>query len=104
MKTTYAVKWREPDGRVYVGRLELGPRALLLAGGADGTAIDRQLEYAELESVHIERLDGRRALVLELPQGAYHLTSLVLEAGILQELADRLSHLSPAAPQLATLG
>lgn len=98
MRTTYAVKWREPDEQVYVGRLELGPSALLLVGSSGGAEIDRQLDYSELAGLQIERLDGRRALALELPEGAYHLTSIVLEAGILQELADRLSHLSPAVP------
>ena len=29
--------------------------------------------------------------MIERPQGAYHLTSTVFEAGILQELVDRLS-------------
>ncbi|MEY2517304.1 MAG: hypothetical protein QOJ89_4662, partial [bacterium] len=32
MKTSYAVKWREPDGKTYLGRLEFGPKALVLEG------------------------------------------------------------------------
>jgi hypothetical protein len=110
MNTSYAIKWREPDGQAYVGRLELGPRALRLVGdGADITgAVDRQIGYEELRSLRIghdaaERVDGRRSLVIERPQGAYHLTSTVLEAGILQELVDRLSELSLAAPRRATV-
>jgi len=108
MKTSYAVKWREPDGRSYVGRLELGPRALHLVGGVGVASVDRQIGYDELEGLRIghdagERLDGRRALVIERPQGAYRLTSTVFEAGILHELVDRLSELSLAAPRRATV-
>jgi len=108
MKTSYAVKWHEPDGQDYVGRLELGPRALHLVGDAGGARVDRQIGYDELEGLRIghdagERVDGRRTLVIERPQGAYHLTSTVFEAGILQELVDRLSELSLAAPRRATI-
>ena len=108
MKTSYAVKWHEPDGQDYVGRLELGPRVLHLVGDAGGARVDRQIGYDELEGLRIghdagERVDGRRTLVIERPQGAYHLTSTVFEAGILQELVDRLSELSLAAPRRATI-
>lgn len=102
METSYAVKWREPGGESYVGRLELGPRALHLVGDAGGAGVDRQIGYDELQGLRIahdegERIDGRRALVIERPQGAYHLTSAGFEAGILHELVDRLSGLSLAA-------
>ena len=108
MKTSYAVKWREPGGEAYVGRLELGPRALRLVGDAGGARVDRRIGYDELQGLRIahdagERVDGRRALVIERPQGAYHLTSTVFEAGILQELVDRLADLSLAAPRRATV-
>ena len=108
MKTSYAVKWDEPDGRAYVGRLELGPRALHLVGDAGGARVVRQIGYDELEGLRIghdagERVDGPRALVIERPQGAYHLTSTAFDAGILQELVDRLSDLSLAPPRRATI-
>jgi len=108
MKSSYAVKWREPGGKAYVGRLELGPRALHLVGDAGGARVDRRIGYDELQDLRIahdpgERVDGRRALVIERPQGAYHLTSAVFEAGILHELVDRLSDLSLAAPRRATV-
>lgn len=106
MKTSYSVTWREPGGEAYVGRLEFGPRALHLVGDADGARVDRRIGYDELQGLRIahdagERVDGRRALVIERPQGAYHLTSTVFEAGILQELVDRLADLSLAAPRRA---
>lgn len=105
MKTSYAVEWQEPDGQAYVGRLELGPRALHLVGNSGDVNVDRQIGYDELEGLRIahDAVDGRRALVIERPQGAYHLTSTVFEAGILQELVDRLSDLSLAAPRRATI-
>lgn len=108
MKTSYAVKWHEPDGHAYVGRLELGARTLHLVGAGNGVKVDRQIGYDELQGLRIahgadERVDGRRSLVIERPQGAYHLTSTVLETGILHELVDRLSGLSLAAPRRATI-
>lgn len=108
MKSSYSVKWREPDGQAYVGRLELGARALHLVGDAGGVKADRRIGYDELKGLRIghdagERVDGRRVLVIERPQGAYRLTSTVFEAGILQELVDRLSDLSLAAPRRATI-
>jgi hypothetical protein len=108
MSTSYAVKWREPDGHAYVGRLELGPRALRLVSDIGGAGVDRQIGYDELDGLRIghdagERLEGRRALVIERGHGAYHLTSTGLEAGILLELVDRLAALSLAAPRRATL-
>jgi hypothetical protein len=106
MTTSYAIKWREPDGGAYVGRLELGPRALHLLADtpAHGDPVDRRIAYEDLSGLRIghspeERVDGRRALVIERAQGAYHLTSTLSEAGILHELVDRLAVLSLAAIQ-----
>ena len=51
--TTYAVKWREPDGQTFVGRLALGARTFRLVGrtpGADGPTVDRQIGYDELQA------------------------------------------------------
>jgi len=108
MTTSYAIKWREPGGEAYIGRLELGSRALHLVGDAGGARVDRQIGYDELRGLRIthdasERMDGRRALVIERSQGAYHLTSTAFEAGILHELVDRLADLRLAAPRRATV-
>ncbi len=109
MKTTYAVKWREPDGQTYVGRLALGPRAIHLDGRSnDGPAIERQIGYDELRALRLghrgaERLDGQPALVIDRPDGCYQVTSTVIQAGILQELIDRLAGLRLAAPRRATI-
>src|SRR2546421_11893458 len=63
MRTSYAVKWREPDGQTYIGRLELGPRAIHLVGDGDRGSVERQIGYEELQGLRIghdvgERLDG----------------------------------------------
>jgi hypothetical protein len=87
----------KPDGNAYVGRLELGGRALRLVGDGCGRAGDRQIGYDELEALRIGSRRSPRARH-RTPARAYHVTSTVFEAAILQELAERLSELRLAAP------
>lgn len=109
--TTYAVKWREPDGELFIGRLALGPGALRLIGrrrGPGGASVERQFGYAELRELRIgsstaDRLDGRPALVVERADGTYLVADAGLGAPIVQELADRLAHLHLGAPRKATV-
>ncbi|MGZ8794052.1 MAG: hypothetical protein ACXW0F_05355 [Gaiellaceae bacterium] len=109
--TTYAVKWREPDGQTFIGRLALGPRTLRLVGrtpGAEGPTIDRQIGYAELQGLRVgthaaERLDGRPALVVDRADGSYVVADAGMGASIVQELVDRLAHLRRAASRKATV-
>jgi hypothetical protein len=109
--TTYAVKWREPDGQMFIGRLALGPRTLRLDGhrrGAEGTAVERQFGYEELRGLRIgsrgaDRLDGRPALVVERADGPYLVAGAGLGAPIVQELVDRLADLRLGAPRKATV-
>ena len=109
MKTTYAVKWREPDGQTYLGRLALGARVLDLEGRQrDGPAVNRQIGYEEILSLRIgsrgaDRLDGQPALVVERADGRYLVTSAGLGAGIVQEVADRLAGLRGDARRRATV-
>ncbi len=108
---TYAVKWREPDGQTFIGRLALGPRALRLEGrrcGSEGSAVDRRFGYEELQGLRIgsrgpDRLDGRPALVVERAEGAYLVADAGMGAPIVQELVDRLAQLRLAAPRKATV-
>jgi hypothetical protein len=101
--TTYAVKWREPDGQTFIGRLALGPRAFRLEGrqrGAEGPAVNRRFGYEELRGLRIgsrgaDRLDGRPALVVERPEGAYFVAGAGMGAPIVQELGERLGALRP---------
>jgi len=109
--TTYAVKWREPDGQTFVGRLALGPRTLRLDGrrrGAEGPAVKRQFGYEELRGLRIgsrgaDRLDGRPALVVERADGPYLVADAGMGAPIVQELVDRLADLRLTAPRKATV-
>jgi hypothetical protein len=109
METSYAVKWREPDGKTYLGRLELQPTALVLEGRENGSPPTRRtLGYEELRGFHLghsgaERLDGRPALVVERAGEEFLITSTVVHAGVLQELVHRLSELRSTAPQRATV-
>jgi hypothetical protein len=104
---TYAVKWREPDGQTFIGRLSLGPRTLLLDGrrrGVDEPAVNRQFGYQGLQGLRIrsraaDRLDGRPAFVVERPEGDYLVADAGLGAPIIQELVERLAVL--AGPQKA---
>lgn len=109
--TTYAVKWREPDGQTFIGRLALGPRALRLAGrrrGAGGLPVERRFGYEELRGLRIgssgaDRLDGRPALVVERADGTYLVADAGMGAPIVQELVDRLADLRLGAPRKATV-
>ena len=109
--TTYAVKWREPDGQTFIGRLALGHRTLRLVGrspGAHGPTVDRQIGYAELSGLRLgsrgaDRLDGRPALVVERADGPYLVADGGMGAPVVQELVDRLAHLCLAAPRKATV-
>lgn len=109
--TTYAVKWREPDGQTFLGRLVLGPTKLRLVGrrrGADGPTVDRQIGYAELQDFRIgsggaERLDERPSLVLEGTDGRYLVTSAGMGAPIVQELLGRLTDLRSSSSRTLAL-
>ena len=109
MKVTYAVKWREPDGRTYLGRLALGTRTLRLEGREpDGAVVDRQIGYEEVQGLRVtshgpERLDGQPTLVIERTDGPYLVTSAGMGAGIVQELVDRLAELRLSSPWRATV-
>jgi hypothetical protein len=109
VKTTYAVKWREPDGQTYLGRLALGARTLGLEGRQpDGPAVNRQIGYEEILDLHIgnrgaDRLDGQPALVVDRSDGRYLVTSAGMGAGIVQEVADRLADFRRPSLRRATV-
>ncbi len=99
--TTYAIKWREPSGQTFIGRLAFGARTLRLDGrrsGVNEPPVYRHLRYDELQSLRIgsrgaDRLDGRPALVVEWLEGAYLFAGAGQGAPIVQELVDRLVEL-----------
>jgi hypothetical protein len=96
--TTYAVKWREPGGQTFIGRLAFGSRTLRLDGrrsGAEDPPVNRRLRYEELRGPRIgslgaDRLDGRPALVLEWLGGVYLVAGAGQGAPIVQELLELL--------------
>jgi hypothetical protein len=99
MKTSYAVKWREPNGHTFLGRLELGSSALVLEGrNGSESAVVRTIDFDELRGFRLaqatgERLDELPTLVVERPGGDFLITSTVVHAGVLQEIVHRLSEL-----------
>ena len=107
MTTTYAVKWREPDGQTYLGRLTLGPRTIRLEGrDHDRPAVDRQIDYEEVRNLRVGskgpgRLDGRPTLVVERADGQYLIASAGMGAGIVQELVERIAELRLVGPRRA---
>jgi hypothetical protein len=109
MKTSYAVKWREPNGHMYLGKLELEPTSLVLQGRNGGErAVRRTIAFDELCGFRLglteaERLDGRPTLVVERPGGDVLITSAVMHAGVLQELVHRLAELRLPGPRAATI-
>lgn len=102
MSPTYAVKWREPDGLTYLGRLSLGTRALGLEGRrSGGPSVDRQIGYGEILDFRVggraDRFDGQPSLVVDRAEGRYLVTSAGMGAGIVQEVVDRLGALRRTA-------
>ena len=102
------MQWREADGPIHLGCLELRATALLLDGRENGgAAVHRSLAYDDLTGVRTERWranghTGQPALVLERPGGAVLVTSAVMHAGVVQELVDRLAVLALVSPRRTT--
>lgn len=109
MEATYAVKWREPDGQTYLGRLALGACTLELEGrGPEAAIVSRQIGYEEIVVARVgirgdDRLEGRPAIVIERPDGRYLVTSAGMGAGVVQEIADRLADHRATALRRATV-
>lgn len=99
MRMTYGVVWREGDGALARGRLELLPGAVRLDGVAGSTQVLRELPYDELEVVRIgrtgsDRLNGHPSLVLEPRLAEPFVIAAVAQAGVLAELTEQLAKLA----------
>lgn len=86
---SYAVVWIGDGGVVHVGRLELTPDGLGLAG-----AVELEIPFAGIVGLHVgrspdERIGGRQTLVLDLAEGGRVRIASVGEPGTLHELAER---------------
>jgi hypothetical protein len=98
MRTSYGVVWREGDGPLGRGKLELLPRAVRLDGMTGSEPTTREIAYDSLTGFHVgrspaERIDGRPSLVLARRLGDAFAIAGVAQAGVVAELAERLATL-----------
>jgi hypothetical protein len=96
MSASYGVVWRENEGPLGRGKLELLARTFRLTGVARGKATSREVPYDELSLVRVgrakgDRLSGRRTLMLTRRDGETISIASVAEPGAIGELADRLA-------------
>src|SRR5215207_1814827 len=88
MSASYAVSWRDSEGSIDSGRLELGPRSLRLEGGRS-----LEIAYADVIDVSVgtgDRLSGRTSVVLGRRDGRPIWIAPVAQHAALLELNDRL--------------
>jgi hypothetical protein len=108
MRTSYAIVWREQGGDPHAGKLEVSETGLRL----DCAGHAQELPFVELAAIRVgrapnDRLDGRRALVVERRDGSSVQIASVAGIGSLFELTERIasfqigSEASCAPPQAA---
>lgn len=98
MRTSYGVVWREGEHPLARGKLELLPRAMRLDGMTGAEPTTREIAYDYLSEIRIgrsaeERIDGRPSLVLQPRSGDTFSIASVAQAGVLAEIAERLTAL-----------
>jgi len=96
MRSTYGVVWREGEGPLSRGKLELLPESLRLDGVAASAPLSREVSYDQLAEVRVgraagERIGGRPSLVLEPRAGGTISIASIAEAGVIGELAERIA-------------
>jgi hypothetical protein len=104
MRTSYGVVWREGEGGLARGKLELLPRVVRLDGVLGDDPVTSEIPYEYLAEIRIgrsatERIDGRPSLVLVPRAGSSLAIASVAQSGVIAEIAERL-----AALQLGTEG
>lgn len=96
----YAVVWREADGPVLAGKLELGVDGLSLKGsGPRGLLARRRLDYADLTEIRIgrepsERLNSLTSVILERHAAPPIFVAALESPGTVFELGDVLAELA----------
>jgi hypothetical protein len=98
MRTSYGVVWREGEHPLARGKLELFPLTLRLDGMTGSEPTTREIAYDNLAEIRMgrspeERIDGRPSLVLAPRTGDTFSISSVAQAGILAEIAERVTAL-----------
>ena len=93
MTTRYAVTWREPEGATYAGSLEFRPGALAFEQREKGrVGVRHTVLYDDVYDVRIEESAvGRPTLLVEASEGEFRIGSTALDAGIVEQLAERVS-------------
>jgi len=96
MHESYGVVWRENEGPLGRGKLELLAGALRLTGLSGEEATSRDVPYDELSLVRVgraksDRIAGRRTLMLTRRGGDTISIASVAGPGVIGELADRIS-------------
>jgi hypothetical protein len=98
--TSYAVIWREGNGPLYAGKLELGAAALRLRGSGPRSSLARRdIAYADVAEVRIartptERLNGSPAVVLDRRAAAPIIVAALSGVGVVFEVADLVAGLT----------
>ena len=95
MGPSYAVVWREPEGVLCTGSVEVADGTLLFRGASAGRPVERRVRLDELTGVRTLRtgeglIDGRTTLLLETAAERVHVTA-VAGVGALAELGAFLS-------------
>jgi hypothetical protein len=103
--TGYPVLWREGKGRIYAGKVEVGPRDLTLEGSCHGRGHAlRRIPYEDLAGLSLtlaseERLYGKLTLVLELHGGGAVEVTSVNGVGTVRDLEEQIaSFVLPSIP------
>ena len=98
MQTAYAVTWQEGSGSARMGKLELGPAAIVLEGWEADTGAGVEIPYSQLAHVALEGgSDAEPELVLELQSGAQIRIAGLAEPEILGALSDAIAAARGAA-------
>ena len=92
MRTSYAIVWCEKGGDPHAGKLEVSETGLRLEGAGHA----QELPFVELAAIRVgraanDRLDGRRALVVERRDGSSVQIASVAGIGSLFELTERIA-------------
>ena len=99
---SYAVIWRDGEGRPVAGKLELTGAGFLLEGRrAEGEVVQVTLAFTELAAVRVgraplERMNGRPSLILERHRGPPLHLSPLSDLGLVLELGEMLAELLAA--------
>jgi hypothetical protein len=104
MATSEAVLWRDGEGAIYAGSVELGRHELTLRGSSHGRhPSSKTIQYGELAGLTLTHapakcLYGRQTLVLELREGGAVNVASLNGVELLREMRDRISAAVPYLP------